>query len=304
MIPIQGADYQTASGERRYKGTDPATVVHQDDMNQVLLSLHRIITASGQALLADGAADLSDDWEQLLRAVNRISRKSASIDVPFDEGSTKNIGLTDDGFHYHLTEPSDETDGSAVISTDAANIGRVITIQNRTASRKFVETNGSTIGLPTTIPLYPGQAASFLAVPVGSDCGWTALYNTPDHGTIAVELRGGIDGVIDTGTATYKVENGIVTLVFPAMSGELDSGQDVYISAASGADFPVNIRTQTGMVVPVAIQTNASTLAGYPAIGQAGNSNGREVRFRDADGSLVFDVLFGFYGLTFSYPAG
>ena len=160
MHQLEGGDYQNVSGEHRFKDTDPATEVVASDMNAVYLSLLRLVTASGQTLKADGAADASDDWMQIVRAVKRLARQDAWTDVDLAPiGPTAAIIDSDRDKHlFRINDPGGSVSLNVALPTSStAHNGRAIILYNNTGVQLSVN------GWTESYPLYPEEAGIFVA---------------------------------------------------------------------------------------------------------------------------------------------
>lgn len=223
MFPILGPDYEIVSGERRYKPTDPSTVVSAEDMNQVVLSLHRIITASGLTLNANNAAEVSANWGQLLQAVLRLSHQHPSTLIQvaeIDTGAGFEIALGDETRILSITEDGSQPYAPFNIDDNLSTYERrELIIRNDSGSPKIFS-----MGDSRYLDLMPGQCARVFCMFGGGVTWWRSL-NAPERVQVTFTARA-LASSVQSSRQGYVVNgNGYTHLLIPYFNLALTSAE-------------------------------------------------------------------------------
>ncbi len=216
MFPILGPDYIEASGERRYKSTDPATVVSAEDMNQVMLSLHRVVTAAGLTLNANNATEVSENWIQLRQAIQRIGWSFLDpVSVNIAEDYVLNPAI--ESSLYILSEASALGEVGFYLGNAETYFNNMsVVLYNNTPSRKFVmnQDDDSVIGY-----IAPGKSVMFAGRSVSGNLRWylvSATGVTEEVQSVTMDSSGAEGGVSTSVRIQKDPVTRLTTLTFPA----------------------------------------------------------------------------------------
>ncbi len=254
MHPIEGADYQTVSGDRRFKDTDPATEFRATEANQLLLSLHRLVTESGQTLLANNAADLADNWMQIVRSVYRLAHKEAYTDYEVSDGNGP-YDLPGDVHFVRLIPPEggDEPNAPFELMITEAMIGRRVLIQNDSSTNKRILTGAEGGGnYPEYIELAPRQILEFKAIDNDESALWVPVSSL---GVVFKEIfacklyrEGGYLDGSNSFDLDIRVDKNMDTTLVQNMNGTgtgvnismtlTDDAEGIFLATADGDTLP------------------------------------------------------------------
>lgn len=230
MHELEGADYETVSGHRRYKDADPATVVKAVDMNAMHISLLKMVVDSGIGLAANGAGDISEGFVRLGFAVDRLINKASHSNFQMTSASMA-FNPTGDTHGVTITEDASYSNGVITLNTGTTHDKRKISFLNTTTTTKIID------GGDGLIAIGPTKCVEVWARNESGTVKWRSMDGN-SRGSFAVELRGSVDGLADTGTCWWAIRDGYAFLDIKGMVNTGITPQTYYISAASDAAFP------------------------------------------------------------------
>jgi hypothetical protein len=300
---IEGSDYVTISGHRAYKDTDPATQLIQADMNSIWRGLMNIYLLSGKTLLANGAADQAAGWVGLLAAFQRLDAHWTSGGVQMS-ASTHTLSPSADVSCFQILDDTSGPFVNGIVQISQANsggqdVGRFLLIENGSASRKYIS---GISPYSSGVWLAPGASVLFYGA-LQSGLKWQPV-GAPVAGTLPIEWRGSVDGLLRTGNLYWQISGRKVTMDIPSLTGVTLSGaQGLSISAVSNAALPSFLDAfdpTVGTWAPLcAVEDNGTWQPGYFWFNGAAGS--RKLNLAKIDGGISFSGNVQFQGAHLNY---